>query len=388
MTFSPIHPFPARMAPELVNHSLAAVPPGGCVLDPMCGSGTVARAAVETGLQCIGRDIDPLAVLMASAWTTPLESATIPATAEDVVREARVLSEPEVERTTDPATARFIAYWFAPRQEAELAGLATVLKRRDGPMRDALAVALSRIIISKEKMASLARDTSHSRPHKVADANDFDVYAGFVRSARDLAGRLQPDRIKGRADIRRGDARSLGGVEDASVDLVLTSPPYLNAIDYVRGHRLALVWLGHDVGSLREVRADNVGAERAMAEADGQPDVSGFIRDSGDSTIGARHRGWIRRYASDMTAVLRQLKRVVKGSGRVVLVLGNSFLRGAAVDNAGLIESLAGSVGFETGSRHEREIPARRRYLPPPGEGQGALDSRMRTETVLMLTVR
>ena len=388
MTFSPIHPFPARMAPELVSRSLMAVPVGGCVLDPMCGSGTVARAAVEMGLRCIGRDIDPLAVLMARAWTTPVDTAAIHGAAEEVVRDAKALSEQETERTRDPATVRFIGYWFAPRQEAELAGLTTVLKRRDGPIRDALAVALSRIIISKEKMASLARDTSHSRPHRVADTNHFDVYAGFVRSARGVAARLHPDRIKGAADICRADARLLDGVEDASVDLVLTSPPYLNAIDYVRGHRLALVWLGHEVGSLREVRADNVGAERAMPEAEGEEDIGRFIQESADSTLGSRHRGWIRRYASDMAVVLRQLKRVVKAGGRVVLVLGNSFLRGATIDNASLMESLAESVGFERRGRHQREIPARRRYLPPPGDGRGALDSRMRTETVLTLTAR
>ena len=61
MDISPIHPFPARMAPELVRRSLAVVPKGGLVLDPMCGSGTVARIAVERGIQCVGIDIDPLA---------------------------------------------------------------------------------------------------------------------------------------------------------------------------------------------------------------------------------------------------------------------------------------------------------------------------------------
>ena len=388
MTFSPIHPFPARMAPELVSGSLAAVPAGGQVLDPMCGSGTVARAAVEAGLRCVGRDVDPLAVLMARAWTTPVDATIIHSAAGDLVREAKALADREIERPTDAATVRFVAYWFAPRQEAELARLATALRRRDEPLRNALAVALSRIIVSKEMMASLARDTSHSRPHKVADANDFDVHAGFLRSARHVATRLDPDRIKGWADVRRADARSLEDVEDASVDLVITSPPYLNAIDYLRGHRLALVWLGHDVGFLRAVRAGSVGAERAMPETEAHPDVSRFVRDSEDSTLASRHRGWIRRYASDMTAVLRQLGRVVKGSGRVVLVLGNSFLRGTTIDNAGLVESLARSIGFETTSRHEREIPARRRYLPPPGAGNGALDARMRTETVLAFTLR
>ena len=388
MTSSPIHPFPARMAPELVSRSLKEVPAGGRVLDPMCGSGTVARAAVEAGLRCIGRDVDPLAVLMARAWTTPVDAPAIRAAADELVREAKALADREIERPTDPETVRFIAYWFAPRQEAELARLATVLRRRDQPLRDVLAVALSRIIVSKEMMASLARDTSHSRPHKVADANDFYVHAGFLRSARHVAARLAPDRIRGRADVRLGDARTLDDVEDASIDLVLTSPPYLNAIDYLRGHRLALVWLGHDVGSLREVRAGSVGTERALPETEAHPDVARFVLDSGASTLASRHQGWIRRYAADMTTVLRELGRVVKRSGRVVLVLGNSFLRGAAIDNAGLVESLARSVGFEATSRREREIPARRRYLPPPGAGAGALDARMRTETVLAFAVR
>ena len=387
MKFSPIHPFPARMAPEIASRSLLEVPAGGQVLDPMCGSGTVARAAVEAGRRCVGMDVDPLAVLMARAWTTPVDLPRIHGATEELVRDAKALADREIERPTDSATVRFISYWFAPRQEAELARLATALRRREEPIRNVLAVALSRIVISKEMMASLARDTSHSRPHKVADSNDFDVHVGFLRSARQVAARLDPGRIKGRADIRRADARSLDDVEDASVDLALTSPPYLNAIDYLRGHRLALVWLGYGVGALRAVRADSVGTERALPETEA-PDVARFVRDAEDSPLASRHRGWVRRYAFDMTAVLRQLRRVVKRSGRVVLVLGNSFLRGATIDNASLVESLARGIGFETRSRQEREIPARRRYLPPPGAGRSALDSRMRTETVLTLAVQ
>ena len=388
MTLSPIHPFPARMAPELARRSLKAVPERGCVLDPMCGSGTVARAAVETGLHCVGIDIDPLAVLMARVWTTPLDTRRICADAENLVRAAKTLPAGAIERTNDPETERFISYWFAPQQAANLAHLATVLRRQDEPIKGALSVALSRIIISKEKMASLARDTSHSRPHKVAHSNDFDVYAGFLRSTRQVAARLEPNLIEGQADIRCADARTLEDVDDESFDLALTSPPYLNAIDYLRGHRLALVWLGYEMGLLREIRSASIGAERVMPEAEAPKDISRFVIEQDGSTIEPRHRGWIRRYASDMDAVLRQLGRVVKRNRQVVLVLGNSFLRGAIIDNAGIIEALAKRIGFQIQDRHSRELPARRRYLPPPGNGQSALDTRMRTETVLTFNVR
>lgn len=388
MTLSPIHPFPARMAPELARHSLKTVPEHGYVLDPMCGSGTVARAAVEAGLQCVGRDIDPLAVLMARVWTTPLETSRICIDAENLVRAAKALPSSVIERTTDPETERFISYWFAPRQERALARLATVLRQHNEITQDALAIALSRIIISKEMMASLARDTSHSRPHRVACSNDFDVYAGFLRAAHHVAARLEPSLIKGRADIRCADARTLEDVEDERFDLALTSPPYLNAIDYLRGHRLALVWLGYEMGPLREIRSASVGAERILPEAEAPQDILRFVIAQAGSTLDSRHWGWIRRYAFDMDAVLRRLGRVVKRNGHVVMVLGNSFLRGARVDNAGLIEALAERIGFQIQDRHVREIPARRRYLPPPGSGRGALDVRMRTETVLTFNVQ
>ena len=385
MELSSIHPFPARMAPELAHAALKAVPADGQVLDPMCGSGTVPRAAVEAGLRSIGVDMDPLAVTMSRVWTTCLDPDRIRDDATALAAKAEALPTDAVERSWDPETRKFISYWFATKQEDALARLMTVLSRHDGPTKEALQVAFSRIIVSKEMMASLARDTSHSRPHKVAEENDFDVYAGFKRSAGVIARRLLPERITGTADIRLGDARTLKGIGDGQFDLILTSPPYLNAIDYIRGHRLALVWMGHAMASLRETRGSSVGAERILARSATTPKISSYLTQAAGSTISSRHKGWIRRYAVDMKAVLEQARRAVKPTGRVVMVLGNSFIRGTKVDNAGLIEALAVGSGFRVLDRRTREIPARRRYLPPPGDGKNTLDTRMRTETVLTL---
>jgi len=43
--------------------------------------------------------------------------------------------------------------------------------------------------------------------------------------------------------------------------VVLTSPPYLNAIDYMRCSKFSLVWMGHTIRELRNIRADSVGTE-------------------------------------------------------------------------------------------------------------------------------
>ena len=56
----PIHPFPARMAPEIALEVFGTLPNGSRVLDPMCGSGTVIRQAVECGFDAVGLDIDQM----------------------------------------------------------------------------------------------------------------------------------------------------------------------------------------------------------------------------------------------------------------------------------------------------------------------------------------
>src|ERR1035438_2968469 len=54
-----VHPFPARMAPELALEALERAPDDAVVLDPMCGSGTVLQHARERGMSAFGYDIDP-----------------------------------------------------------------------------------------------------------------------------------------------------------------------------------------------------------------------------------------------------------------------------------------------------------------------------------------
>lgn len=375
-----IHPFPARMAPDIARQALDELEPGARVLDPMCGSGTVLRAAVERGLDGVGVDIDPLAVFMSQAWTDGRDHDTVRG-ATEVVNRARKLRAGKALSPPDQPTADFIRYWFAPQQGNALARLATVLRRRRKRDRLLLTVAFSRLIITKEVRASLARDTSHSRPHRVTKENDFDVYDHFVRAAKLIERRREASRCVGHAEITLGDARALEAFQDDQFDAVVTSPPYLNAIDYMRGHRMTLVWLGYDVGSLRSIRSVSVGAENGLP--DEAVDVSGFVNAPADRPLAARYVGWVRRYVLDMRSVSREVARVVKPGGKVTIVVGNSHVRGAKVDNSRIVSHAAVEAGLTLIGATTREIPARRRYLPPPKGRSGSMGARMRTESVL-----
>jgi hypothetical protein len=382
-----VHPFPARMAPGIALARCQQLPLGATVLDPMAGSGTVLRAAVDKGLHAIGLDVDPLAVLMAKVGTTAIDRSLLDEAALELVAQAEgVAAEVTIPWIDgDPETSRFVDFWFAKRQQHDLRRLSAALLGQPGAIGDALRIALSRLIVTKDAGASLARDVSHSRPHRVRTENDFAVVPAFLRSAQQVGARLAELPPGSSAMVLRGDARLMTQVPDVSVDAVITSPPYLNALDYLRGHRLALVWLGYTIRDLRAIRASSIGAERMLDPTADRAVITLLAASLGQlPNLALRARGMIDRFLLDIVHVLREVQRVLKPCGDATFVVGNSCLQGVFIDNAAAVTAAASIVGFSLTDRQEREIPPSRRYLPPPNWNEHTeMKHRMRTEVVL-----
>jgi hypothetical protein len=153
-SYRPIHPFPARMAPEIALDAVKMLPQGSIVLDPMMGSGTVIRAAVEAGHSAIGFDVDPLAKLMSQVWTTPINTERLRKAATSIVYQALSMNVTEcplpwIDKHSE--TSDFSKFWFATKQKNALRKLAYLLKTKRGPIANALRIGLSRIIITKSR---------------------------------------------------------------------------------------------------------------------------------------------------------------------------------------------------------------------------------------------
>jgi hypothetical protein len=324
---------------------------------------------------------------MSKVWTTPIGTSTLRLAAEKLVKRAqgydlRMIRLPWIDG--DRETRDFIAYWFDIEQRRDLRRLAGALRHMVGEVGDALRLALSRIIITKDHGASLARDVSHSRPHRTFDTNDFPVMEEYLRAVGRLAQRLEDHPPPGRVRVTRGDARKLDNVPAGRCSAVITSPPYLNAIDYMRGHRLSLVWLGHRVSDLRTIRSGSIGAERAPEKDANLTVATELTKGMGKlSGLPQATRRMIDRYVIDLRGMLGEVHRVLRPGGKAVLVVGNSCLNGVFVENATAVTAAAELAGFRTVGRVERELPPSRRYLPPPSERGTSIQQRMRTEAVI-----
>ena len=263
----PIHPFPARMAPSIVQRRLGTQR-NLSVLDPMAGSGTTIVAARLSGHRAIGFDMDPLALIIAQAWCSDVDPKWTRRRTVKILEAAkgrcRGISRGDAyPDRSDAETRKFIRFWFDLTNRRQLAALSKeISKVKDSGERAFLWSAFSRLIVTKDAGASLARDVSHSRPHKVFTIAPVRPFERFIAAMETIlrASHFGSGNKLPLAEVNEGDARNLP-IRSGTIDLVITSPPYLNAIDYLRGHKLSLVWMGYSIKNIRFLRAHNIGAE-------------------------------------------------------------------------------------------------------------------------------
>jgi DNA modification methylase len=391
-----LHAFAARCPAPLVDWVIQRFSTkGDIVFDPMVGSGTTLVEACLLGRRARGADIDPLARLIAKVKATPIEVGALDRAIEKVDRLMRV----EVDDGWRPDLPRW-GKWFRPRVAADLARLRRVIRSvaTQGDLKDLLWVAFSSLIIARTSVANV-RDLVHSRHHYRTWPSAPDVCDRFLARLRqyrrmmadykerlDAAGQSMPD-----IAVVRSDARSFN-FGDATVDLVCTSPPYCSALDYTRAHIFAVAWmcdvLGTTTGEYRALGRRYIGTERApLAEASGMqaPPRLGVGRVDRilDALAKCPERAWIvYRYFRDMKVVMDECARVLRPSGKLVLIVCPSNIRKISIPTHKIFAEMTEDCSLQVSGLFERRIHERRRMMPYLKSKFGP---RMSTEYVLII---
>ena len=389
-----LHPFPAKFPPQLPRRFIQALTqPGDVVLDPMMGSGTTVLEAYLAQRTAVGFDIDPLARLLAQVKVTPLPLDQTARTAAEVVVEARTaLAQPDaaaqsLDQRFNAKSREFIHYWFPVQSQLELAALIQSIEQVESPaIRAFLQLAFSATIITKSAGVSLARDLAHTRPHKVKEAEWRSPLGLFEkRVAQNLnafAAMAWTDRT---TRLEAGDAQQLP-LPAASVDLIVTSPPYAsNAIDYMRAHKFSLVWLGYPIEDLSQRRREYVGGE-ALDDFKFEP-LPSYTAEvvAAVEQADPRKGRVLHRYYSEMTRVLREMRRVLKPGRCTILVVGTSTFKGQATHVQHCLGDIGQALGLDLVGIAERRIDRNRRMLPARHGGRNAsqIEERMHEEYLI-----
>jgi hypothetical protein len=370
ITFSPndslpVHrwwPYVQGFSAEFVHNAILSdnLPPASTVLDPFCGSGTTLVEARRSGHRAIGGEILAPAALAARVKTH------FELDPKELLRQCdRVLAAARKARAGKVPFLRETLQQFDPDSLSRLLRLRDSLPSEGPPVANALRVAFDRILIPSSR---LRRSPCLGYRPKGARSPIEDPFDGFrdavARMGEDLeALRTDPSQWGPPSRVHLGDSRTLD-LPPGSVDLAITSPPYVNGMDYVMNYKLDLAWLGYardyaDLADLRHrmVACDNLPREEAAryARRKETPDpwlgtiLSQIERNLLEKGTYRRQdvHGVVNRYFWDLVPVLKMVHDALRPGARFSLVVGDSLLAGAYVPGDLLVARLGARVGFE-----------------------------------------
>jgi len=334
------HSYAGRMHPSMARGAVTAfTAPGDAVVDPFCGSGTVLVEAMGLGRRALGVDASPLGVAIARVRTTLLGEAG----RERLVAGAATIAEESGERARKrkrpdvPGWAKREIVRFHPHVLFELLGLRElVMASPEDDVGRALRLCLSSILVKFMKAGPTApRDGAEKRIARGVPSRMLaDRATELARGLAALERRTPPGTPA--PEISEGDARALP-MPDATVALVLSSPPYAGTYDYAALHDARFLWLGLSEKKFRRVQ---LGARSQQVG-----DVSGT------------------EWRAEQGRFMAEVARVLRPGGRALLVVGDGVLDGRPENAPDGIAEAGSAVGLAPVARASQARPLHDRRL-------------------------
>ena len=256
---------------------------------------------------------------------------------------------------------------FTPRALDDLARLRDALPPEGSPSADAARLAFGRILIPASRLHR-SPCLGYSRSQDPDGPSPLERFRASIRVMQEDLEHLgrERDRWGPASRVETRDARA-GGAAPRSVDLAVTSPPYVNGMDYVMNYKIDLAWLGYARWSadLRALRAAEVACDNLP-----RSETVGFLalRELPDPWLAeillrirqniARKGSYrrddmhavVHRYLADLARVLVRVRDALKPGGRFVLVVGDSLLAGVYVPGDLILARIGEKVGFSIDS--------------------------------------
>ena len=354
-----LHKYPAKFFPELPRYFIQKYSSvGDWVLDPFAGSGTVNLEAMLLGRNSVAIDVDPFARFLIQAKTTIIDRNKLERVKHDI--EERLADFDYSCKITLPEFP-YRDHWFEPYILQELAYLKETILNLHTSMnvkQFLLAVFSSVIRAVSNADNNCTRTVVRKRLNKKIVPND--AIRRFMMRLNDQIKRM-PERPTQAGKVlvpNTGDARNISCKNNFK--LAVTSPPYLNAVDYPRTHQLEMYWLGLANGSLVDIKKTHVGTEVVYKQdykdlhLTGEPQADDAIERIFDSDP---RRAFIAyKYLKDMRQTFQSVYDTLEKRGHYVVVVGNNSVRGVTFENWEYFIPMSKDVGFSLENHFESEI--------------------------------
>jgi len=355
--------YPCKYIPELPRWAIKRYSrENDIILDPFIGGGTTFIEAKKMRRNCLGIDYNPYAKLVSEVKSTPLK-------ANKLKQEYRALLElikKDDASNLEKPNFKGVDFWF---NSNVIVGLSKIKKHvnniKDKEVKKFFLVAFSMVVRKSSYIAPgqmLCARRSDWRTIKQLTEDDtinlFDSicneYIAYMSAFYGLVSNEHYSQIIG------NDAREIKLPKNISyVDLIIGSPPYINAMDYIWANRLRIHWL--DLVKSDEDRLNlynfEIGTERISSSEYSQIGKLGIaeidktieqIYHSHNSVQQSKLRARVTyKYFLDMKKHFEAAYKILKKGGRYCVVVGDNNIRKVRVPTSQYLTMIAESVGFK-----------------------------------------
>lgn len=359
------HRYPAKFIPHLVREliTLYSKKKTDLVADFFAGCGTTLVEAKLLGRESVGVDVNPVATLITRVKTTPIIPAKLSKSYRkltaslDLYDSGTKVDLPESER---------INFWFSPERQREIVYIInSIEKETNKQIKEFYLCALSHSLktcsIWLQTSTKPTRDLGKQPAKAIPTFNNHVVR--MIKKNHEFYSKLKADcNLEVKSKIYTKDARRTP-IATNSVDLIITSPPYITSYEYADLHELSGLWLKY-FEHRQSIRKNFIGTFFSYNK---DLVVKGELaQEIVDALYIANNRTGmeIAQYFRDIEQVIKEMRRVMKVGGRTCIVIGNTARHGIKIKCAEVYTDILVDNQFTVEKIWKRGIGQNSKHLP------------------------
>ncbi len=288
-----IYPYRGKISALDAEQILSQMPAGSVVLDPFCGSGTIVYEGLKFGLNTIGVDANPIAVVLSKG------KINIPQEFSIVEAEIHRLIQNAIDLSKVPIAPDYPKSLFHADSMEQIMRVSVFYDE----MSDYVKACFLGSIALTARGCNDYKWTSSTVGKNIEPKRYIPFYEKFIQKCKK---HFLP--IENHSRVFYADSRKLlDFIEPNSVDFVFSSPPYFDCLDYTAYHaRIIYDILGYERVQIRTSLIQN-----------------------------------IENYKEDMCLVLDNLYKVLKPGGQVIFVVGDKKIHGQVINGADYFQAIS-----------------------------------------------
>ncbi len=370
------HRYPAKFIPQIVGKLVSKyTKKDDIVLDTFGGCGTTLVEAKLLGRNSIGVDINPVAKLITQVKITPIKPEILKKEADRVFFKLEKYSHKR--HTSRSKRHRRLNYWFDKAIVQELDYIYTIIKcAKNEKVRKLFLVAFSHNLKNSSKwLMKSIKPTIDKKKIPQSPKNTFSRHLkSMIRKNTQYFEELEK---KGYLDVsakmyRNNSTRSLPS-ENNSINLIVTSPPYVTSYEYADLHQLSLLWFGDDpefkswgkyLNEFSDFRKTFIGTKHKNKNS---TEFNSSIAEEIVNELVSKKRSLavsVGNYFADMNLAFSEMYRVLKKGGHVCIIIGNTNLKNVNILNAEVAAEQMLGIGFKKMKLIKREAANNKAITP------------------------